>query len=94
MDNYEKKKLNELRENRDKYRERVSEYLQLEFNCHYFTWVPHFSMKTCPLHINIMGIVNTCFMNGIDINNAAGEIYAYAKSKNLIKDNDDNQSEE
>ena len=73
--------------NRIQYREKVLEYLQLEF-CEIGTWweLPN-SNKISDANLDrvtVISIINDCCLDGIKINNAAGTVYEWLKGRNLI----------
>jgi hypothetical protein len=76
-----------LVENRNQYREKVLEYLQLEF-CELGSWWEEpTSNSIADINQNrvvVISIINDCFLDGIKINNAAGTVYEWLKGRNLI----------
>ena len=81
------KKAKNKSQSRNHYREKVLEYLQLEF-CEIGDWwkLPT-SNKVADANIDrvtVMSIINDCFLDRIKINNAAGIVYEWLKGRNLI----------
>jgi hypothetical protein len=91
------KKAKNKSQSRNHYREKVLEYLQLEF-CEigdlavwlvFPTWqvckeVADANLDPDELRVTVMSIINDCFLDGIKINNAAGTVYEWLKGRNLI----------
>ena len=76
-----------LVENRNKYREKVMEYLQLEF-CELGSWweLPT-SNSIADANLNrvtIISIINDCYLDNVKINNTAGIVYEWLKGRNLV----------
>jgi len=76
-----------LVKNRNEYREKVLEYLQLEF-CELGGWWELPTSNSIAdanlIRVTVISIINDCFLDGIKINNAAGSVYEWLKGRNLV----------
>ena len=77
------KKKKNLSKDRNKYREKVLEYLELEF-CEVGDWWKFTEDTINQNRVVAISIINDCFLDGVKINNAAGTVYEWLKGRNLI----------